>query len=170
MLLAERRRRVPRLLVGALIGAILTTGGAGFAQPERPAVRLTPLVTTKVVRPGSTVSLTLRVVLPRGLHVQSNKPRDPGLIPTVLTVDTPPGFSIVDVVYPQAVDFVQTRAKQTLAVYPNEFEVVVNLKVGAGVTGRRVVPASLRYQACDDSICFIPARAQTAWTVTITNG
>lgn len=157
-----------RAFIGALTGAILTMGAAGFAQPERPAVRLTPLIDTKIVRPGATVTLKLRVVLPEGLHVQSNKPRDPALIPTVLTVEPPAGFSVIDIVYPKAIDFVQ--GKQTLAVYPNEFDVVVNLKVATGVSGRRVVPASLRYQACDDSICFIPARAQTAWTVTITNG
>ena len=37
--------------------------------------------------PGGQVRAALKVSLPEGLHTQSNKPRDPTLIPTVLTID-----------------------------------------------------------------------------------
>jgi hypothetical protein len=43
------------------------------------------------------------VRLPQGLHVQSNKPRDPDLIPTDLAVVPPKGATLVDVVYPEGV-------------------------------------------------------------------
>ena len=38
--------------------------------------------------------------LPDGFHVQSNKPRDPLLIPTELTVDAPAGVTVEEVVFP----------------------------------------------------------------------
>ena len=40
---------------------------------------------------GSTARVALRVSLPEGFHIQSNQPRDPTLIPTVLSVEPPPG-------------------------------------------------------------------------------
>ena len=43
------------------------------------------------VRAGAKVRLALKVALPEGLHTQSDKPRDPTLIPTVLTIDAPAG-------------------------------------------------------------------------------
>jgi hypothetical protein len=102
--------------------------------------------------------------------VQSNKPRDPDLIPTVLTVEPPKGAKVA-VTYPKALDFAQAGAAQPLAVYPNVFDIVVQVTFAPGVTpGALTIPATLRYQACNESVCFPPARADARWSLMVPKG
>ena len=167
------RRTLVGTTVGVVIGLVAASGVASQAQTalRRPVATLTPRVDTKAVRAGSTVVLAVRVALPEGVHVQSNKPRDPGLIATVLTVTPPAGLTLVGVRYPKDVELAQRGAPKPLLVYPNEFDITVELKVGAGVAaGKLTVPATLRYQACNETLCFIPTNAATAWTVAVTKG
>ena len=65
--------------------------------------------------------LALVVTLPPEFHVQSNAPRDPTLIPTVLTVEPPAGAEVIEVVYPAPLDFKMADIEQPLAVFPHEF-------------------------------------------------
>lgn len=164
MTLWPRRRLVCLLL---LAGAVLA-GPPAAAQLRRPTAEVASRVDTKTPRPGTTVRLIAHVRLPVGLHVQSNKPRDPDLIPTELTLMLPAGVTLVDVVYPKAADLVQPGVKLPLAVYPNEFDIAVRAKLGLRVPiGALPLSATLRYQACNDSVCFPPARAAVNWTVDV---
>ena len=149
------------------VTAVTTVAG----QARRPVAEVVASVETKAPKPGATVRLVAHVRLPQGLHVQSNKPRDPDLIPTDLAVVAPKGATLVDVVYPKASDLTVPGFKQPLAVYPNEFDIVVRVKLDARVpAGALAVPATLRYQACNDTVCFAPARAALSWSVTIPKG
>ena len=88
MQVATRR---PGLL---LIAAIVTLPRVADAQLRSVKAELTPIVESDGVHAGTTVRAALQVRLPKGFHVQSNKPRDPLLIPTVVTVDRPAGVSV----------------------------------------------------------------------------
>ncbi len=152
-----------------LVALILLTAGVvtPVAQARRPVAEVAATVDTKSPRPGGTVRLVAHVRLPAGLHVQSNKPRDPDLIPTDLALTVPKGVTLVDVVYPKASDFAIPGFKEPLAVYPNEFEIVTRVRLAATATGSIGVPATLRYQACNDSVCFPPSRAAVTWTIAV---
>jgi len=71
--------------------ALCILGGGEFvhAQLQHIKADVTPLVETNGAHAGDTVRTALAVKLPEGLHVQSNKPRDPLLIATELTIDAP---------------------------------------------------------------------------------
>ena len=155
----------------AVAVALALSSVSGLAQARRPTAQLAPVVESKVHRPGSTARLRLRVALPKGFHVQADKPRDPALVATVLTVTPPRGTTLVGVTYPKPVDLKQAGAPQPLAVFEEVFEIVVQLRLQPSVAaGKLTVPASLRYQACNDSICFIPTRAETSWIVEVSRG
>jgi DsbC/DsbD-like thiol-disulfide interchange protein len=77
------------------------------AQLRRIPAEIAPLVESDGVRAGSTVRAALKVTLPEGYHVQSNKPRDESLIPTEVTVEAPAGITVEELVFPEAEDFVQ---------------------------------------------------------------
>ncbi|MBI2186470.1 MAG: thioredoxin family protein [Acidobacteria bacterium] len=112
--------------------------------------------------------MALRVVLPEGLHVNSNQPKDPSLIPIVLTVDPPAGVSVAEIVYPEATDLVQQGADQPLAVYERDFVIGVRLSVAPDTApGQIAVAARLRYQACDERVCYLPATVSTSWPLRI---
>ncbi|MDH4062773.1 MAG: hypothetical protein OEW19_00125, partial [Acidobacteriota bacterium] len=78
-----------------------------MAQLRRIPAEITPLVESDGVRAGTTVRAALAVVLPDGFHVQSNKPRDPLLIATELSVEAPSGVEVEELVFPVATDFRQ---------------------------------------------------------------
>ncbi|MGE4164274.1 MAG: hypothetical protein AB7G23_21360, partial [Vicinamibacterales bacterium] len=84
---------------------VAVTAADSAAQLRRPKADVVTLAESDVVRPGSTVRLAVRVTLPEGLHVQSNAPKDPSLIPTTLTLEPPAGTEVKEIVFPDASDF-----------------------------------------------------------------
>ncbi len=158
-----------------LVAAALFLCAPVFLSAQRGPAKadLSPLVETATVTPGSEVRVALQVQLPEGYHMNSNKPRDPMLIPVVLTVPSPDqplpaGITVSEIVFPSPTDLVQRGADQPLSVFERQFAIGVVLKVDASVApGAVTIPARLRYQACDETMCYIPTRAETGWTFDI---
>lgn len=143
-------------------------GALAPAVLQRPRAEVTPIVETSPVRPGAAAQLTLKVTLPKDVHVQSDKPRDPNLIATVLTIEVPAGVKVESIEYPKPTDLKQTGAAKPLAVFGSEFSIAVKVSVAATLAeGDLNVPAVLRYQACNESVCFPPTRATTQWTLKV---
>ncbi|MEQ1758938.1 MAG: protein-disulfide reductase DsbD domain-containing protein [Vicinamibacterales bacterium] len=160
------RKRLVLVLAVVVLASVWAS-----AQVRRPTAEVAARVDTRTPKAGGTVRLVAHVRLPAGLHVQSNKPKDPDLIPTDLAVTPPKGVRMVDIVYPKATDITLPGYKLPLAVYGNEFDIVVRVRLDPGVTpGSLTVPATLRYQACNDSVCFPPARAEVSWSVQVVKG
>ena len=157
-----RISRVYLTVVGACAAWAACTGVA-HAQLVRPKADLTPLVETAAVHAGDSVRVALRVRLPEGFHVQSNKPRDASLIKTELSVDAPAGVTGDEVVYPRSTDLKQVGQDQLLAVFERDFAIGVRLTLSPDAAGDIVVPVHLRYQACDANLCYAPATADAAW-------
>ena len=155
-----------RVLCG--VAFVVGTVAVAHAQIRGATADLTALVERDGVASGRIARAALEVALPEGLHVQSNKPRDPLLIPTVLTITPPEGVTVKEIVFPAAVDFKQGGADQPLAVFERIFAIGVQFNVAPTVaSGEIVVPARLRYQACDDTVCFAPKTADTEWKLRI---
>jgi len=132
---------------------------------------VTPLIERSGVHVGEALRVALRVALPDGLHTQSNKPRDETLIPTELTIDAPAGVTVREIVWPPSTDLNQAGAEKPLAVFEQTFAIGIELALAATVpVGDLVVPARLRYQACDSSLCYPPANADVKWTIPVVAG
>jgi len=131
--------------------------GAADAQLRGVKADVVPFVGSDGVHAGADARAALWITLPEGFHVQSNKPRDPLLIPTELAIDAPAGVTVAEVVFPAPVDFKSAGSDQPLAVFERSFAIGVRLAVGAGVPpGDIRIPARVRYQACDETTCFAP--------------
>jgi len=155
--------------VKPLLALLLVTlaASSAAAQMKRPRATVDPLV-ERPAHPGENARVALRVSLPEGLHTQSNKPRDETLIPTELTIDAPAGVTVKEIVWPPATDLNQAGADKPLAVFEQTFPIGVELALAPSVAdGELVVPARLRYQACDANLCYPPANADVKWTIPI---
>jgi thiol:disulfide interchange protein DsbD len=159
----------PTIYAALAAPAVLAVWLGMSARPAGPPrVQVAPVAAADGVAAGSSTEVVLRVTLPKGLHVNANKPRDPYLVPIVLTVDPAAGVTVTEIVYPTPIDLEQQGAPEPLAVYEREFRIVAVLSVSEDVApGEIVVPARLRYQACDERMCYIPATATTSWTLRI---
>ena len=150
----------------ALLGLALLNVAVGdiYAQARPAPAQLTPLVASDAT-PGGEVRAALRVLLPEGLHANANKPRDPLLQAMQLTATPPAGISLDEIVWPKAIELAQAGAPQPLLVFERAFAIGVRFKVDRTVpAGDITVPAVLRYQACNDTMCFFPVSVKTSWT------
>jgi thiol:disulfide interchange protein len=151
-----------------VVAALLLTPFSIDAQMRRPEAAVTPIVETSGVHPGTTARVAVQVSLPGNLHVQSDRPRDPLLIPTALTIEPPAGITLGESAFPPAIDLKQEGQAEPLAVFESTFVVGAELAVAANMPpGSILVPARLRYQACDDKLCYPPATAKVEWTLHI---
>jgi thiol:disulfide interchange protein len=166
------RRLLPwaALLVVAIAGATLPL----VAQGRPPAkATVAAFVEAPRVAPGGDIHAALRIKLPDGFHTNSNKPRDPSLIPIAVTLagEVPAGVTIDELVFPAATELKQRGADQPLLVFEGEFTIGVALKVAPEVKpGAVTVPVRVRYQACDETMCYIPTSVDAQWTFTIAAG
>ena len=146
-----------------IVAAILQSATDVEAQLAGPApAELVPIVATDGVHAGSTAQAVLRVRLPEGYHTNSNKPRDANLIPITLTVNPPTGVTVTEIVWPDPIDLRQRGVDQALRVFEREFIIGVQFAFTSTVSpGELTIPASLRYQACNETMCFVPKTMAT---------
>jgi thiol:disulfide interchange protein DsbD len=167
----EIRRRIHNsqfLILNFCCCAFLLAGAVAEAQPRNLNATITPIVGSDGVHPGGALQAALEIRLPDGLHANSNKPRQEYLIPMVLSITPPPGVSVAEIVYPEPTDLKQDSEELPLAVFERDFVIGVRLNVeGATKPGDVQVPAQLRYQACDDKMCYKPVTLDTSWTFAV---
>lgn len=149
--------------------AVLLAGipSLSSAQAQRPRAQLTPVQPSGEIRAGQATTLSLKVVLPADVHVQANKPKDPSLIPTVLTLDTSSGVVVEAVTYPAPTELTQVNRKEPLAVLGPEFAIDVRLAIPGSASGTLKIPARLRYQACNEKLCFPPTTGTAEWLLEV---
>jgi thiol:disulfide interchange protein len=167
---AQVHRRAGVWGLGALSAlAFLSLGAPLLAQRGPAKAEVTPILEVAEAPAGSNVHAALQVHLPEGYHTNSNKPRDPNLIPITLTFDPPPpGITFTETVFPPATDLAQRGVDLPLRVFDGDFVIGVALTIAPGVAAGTIpLPARLRYQACDEVACYIPATAPVSWTLTV---
>ena len=113
-------------------------GRSSAAQSTRPRAEVAPVVTSERPKAGGPLTLALHVRLPKDVHVQANKPRDPSLIPTVLTLTPPEGVKVEDISYPAPSELAQKDRKETLAVLGPEFTIEIKATLAAGVSAGEI--------------------------------
>ena len=153
--------------------ALLLPGGPdrAAAQPGRISIDLSTVTEADAARAGATHRAALDARLePRGsgLHVNSNEPLEDFLIPTVLALDPPAGISLDGLAWPAPILLEQEGAEQPLAVFEETFVIGAAFALAPDLAaGEYVVPGTLRYQACDDRMCYIPATAPVEFRLTV---
>jgi hypothetical protein len=106
---------------------------------------------------GAELSAKIAVSLSEGYHVNSNTPHEAYLIPLKLTW-TPAPLEVASVIFPKPHDEkYQFSPDQPLSVFTGNFEIVTKFKVPADTTsGPAIIAGKLRYQACNNTMCFPP--------------
>jgi thiol:disulfide interchange protein DsbD len=121
--------------------------------PNKPLVTLSGAINS---RSGDDVHGTIDVAIEPGWHMNSYKPLDEFLIPTVLSLD-PATADLVKADYPPHVlHSFAFSGGQKLAVYEGKISIPFTAKVKNNATS---INATLRYQACNDSVCLPPNKA-----------
>lgn len=156
-----------RVPLSVAAGLVLSLPIAGVGQ-TRPRAEVVPVVEADGVGAGQSIRVALKVTLPPALHVQSDRPSDASFIATALSLSPPAGFTVEALTYPEASELRQEGLPEPLLVFGHEFITSARLAVAAGVApGEVAIPGRLRYQACDDKVCYAPATASFEWRVRV---
>ena len=106
---------------------------------------------------GTELTAKLAASLGEGYHVNSNTPHEAYLIPLKLTW-TPAPLEVASVTFPKPHDEkYQFSPDEALSVFTGNFEIVTKFKVPAdAASGPAIIAGKLRYQACNNTMCFPP--------------
>jgi len=116
---------------------------------------------------GSTAVVTLHAVLPPGFHANSNTPSDAYLIPLSLKWTGGP-LEAGEIVYPKAANEKYSFSDKPLSVVTGEFTITTKFKVPANSTqGPASENGVVKYQACNDRMCFAPKTVNVSVTIAI---
>lgn len=120
-----------------------------------PTLAVAPVPTVRTHR-GSVAVVTLKAVLPPGFHANSNTPTDTYLIPLTLKWTGGP-LQSDGITYPKPSQEKYSFSDKPLSVVTGEFSISTKFKVPADApTGASAQNGTLRYQACNDRMCFAP--------------
>ena len=134
--------------------------------PKHLTVTTTSSATTAA--PGSKVSLFLDITPNPGIHVYAPGAKD--YLPIAVRIDPYPGVTVGPVKYPKSDTMVFDAER--VPVYEKAFRLVDEVSLASSLKTADTVTltGTLKYQACDDHICFLPASVPVSWTIKVRAG
>jgi thioredoxin:protein disulfide reductase len=163
---ASLRRLLRRIALAALL---LSCGVAAAAdEPPIPAEIVRLKVESASYRASErALDVVVRAEIAPGWHVNAHRPKSGSLIPTTLTVDPAPGFTVGEIGYPEPETLALAFAGgERLEVYSGRvpFRVPLAVNTELSAEGARF-RAKLHFQACDDTRCLRPADTEREFFV-----
>jgi hypothetical protein len=152
------------------LGRGATMRGTKVAAPH---LDVTTYPSDPTVAPGTHFSLILDIV--PGPHVHLYAPGVSGYKPIAIRLDARPPLLVRTTQFPKPDDYFFKPLNEHVAVYQRAFRIVQDVTFDPSPEGeaalKRVssvtIAGALEYQACDDSVCFLPQSVPLSWTVAV---
>jgi DsbC/DsbD-like thiol-disulfide interchange protein len=153
----------PQVVTNTASNANAATSNAGApttvdpsAAKSAPADVLTVRVDAAEAKAGGEARVKMWLKIKEGYHINANPPSQ-YQIATELKVEPTEGIQAGKISYPPALNRKFKFSKEELAVYEGEISLLTPLTVNSKVAkGQTTLPAKLRFQACDDEVCYPP--------------
>jgi hypothetical protein len=146
----------------------------GPRRTETPHLVVTASASDGAVPPGTRISLFVDVAPKPKMHVYTPEQKD--LIPISVTLAPDDGVRAHQPKYPGSEKYFFEPINETQFVYSKPFRIVQDVTILATAAMREraqasgasmTISGSLRYQACDDKVCYMPQTISLAWTVAL---
>ncbi len=132
-----------------------------FAQPLMNLVSVSVDKEKIQVSVDKKFDVVLNIKIENSWHINSNKPNDEFLIPTVISAQGN-GIKLTKVKYPDAHEINLSFSEQPVSVYEGTVKAELTLSVDkTAPVGKQTVEIILSYQACNDQTCMPPSAAIT---------
>ncbi len=161
----------------ASIVAIVALSYRPTAFPAEPTatkhLTVSTTTSTAAVAPGGRVSLVVEITPKPDMHVYA--PGQPDVIPVSLTLGAGDAAAARPVQFPQAEKLEIKELEETHLVYSRPFRLVQDVTIPASrslikraAAGEALtVKGILKYQACDNTICYAPVSVPVSWTLAL---
>lgn len=163
----------------AVAAATQTPAGALKAakQPRKVEGRQLSIISSQsdlAAAPGTGLSLMVDVVPKPGMHVYAPE-QSGGYIRIDLDLDEDAAFKPAAPVFPKASDYRFEPLNETFKVFDAPFRIRQDITLALTPALRRraaakdtlAITGTLRYQACDDQVCYRPDEIKVVWTVAL---
>ena len=159
---------VLRLLSSCLAAVSLLPAQFIPSDPSRTDTKhlsITTSTSAPTAAPGEPLSLYVDVAPKPKMHVYA--PDQTDYIPIELKVETAPSFRAQPIQYPAAEQFFFAPLKETQRVYSKPFRIKLPVTLAQNASGPLTIKGTVRYQACDDAICYLPQTIEVSWKVAV---
>ena len=133
-------------------------------------VRVQASATTSMdtLLPGSQAVMSVKLLLIPDNHANSNRPKDPELIPTTFTPEKSDFISWNRVKYPKPTEVIEWYSVEPLSVFGNGAVIQVPFEISEDAPpGEMVLSGKLLVQVCDDEMCYPKKTIKTSVTVVV---
>src|SRR3990170_7613738 len=119
------------------------------------------------VQRGKEFTVGLTAVINSSWHINSNKPNDEFLIPTVVSAKGN-GIKLVKVRYPKPLELKFSFSDSPVSVFEGETKIGLTFEVQENAaSGKQNVDVVLDYQACNNATCLPPKSTSTQFEVNV---
>ena len=169
------KNRALTWILTAGIMAAGASGRAGFSADPTTTKHLTVATSAipAAVAPGARVSLVVDVAPKPTMHVYAPGQKD--FIPVSLTLAANDAIKAEIAQFPVAEKLEVKDLGETHLVYTKPFRIVQDVTIAKSALATRsgtrsstiTVKGTLKYQACDTSICYAPVSVPVTWTLAL---
>jgi hypothetical protein len=162
-----------RYTAAAMLAArgVSSSGVASTAQTAHLTMKAS--LSDAAVAPGARVSLSVEVTPRPTIHVYAPGKHDYQIVR--VTIDPQPWLRAHDTRYPPSEIYHFKPLDERVAVYSKPFRLLQDLTILATPEVQKtlaamdavVITGALEYQACDDKVCFNPARVPLSFTIAV---
>jgi DsbC/DsbD-like thiol-disulfide interchange protein len=163
------RALIPSLMVAAVLAqapAMSRRTDATRAVTETKHLTVTTSASALAVMPGGSATLFVDVAPKAGMHVYA--PDQKQYIPIALTLTGNGAFRATPPRFPPSEKLFFEPLKETQRVYSKPFRIVQPITLSrTPPSGTVTIAGTIRYQACDAAICYVPQNVAASWTITV---
>jgi DsbC/DsbD-like thiol-disulfide interchange protein len=148
-----------------LVASVAIQAPAGKPGADARTLETSHLtVTTSTAAESAKAVLLFVDVTPKpNMHVYA--PGQAGYITISLTIDRHPGFTVQAPRFPDPEKLYFKPLDETQLVYSKPFRIVDRLARSSGASRSPIdVKGTLKYQACDDKVCYRPQTVALTWS------
>lgn len=168
------RKHLPRAILFSLIAAVLAAPADSFnAAPvattaAQANVGVNGFFAADKAQQGRMVQAAVVLDIPKGYHVNANKLAGKFGIPTTVKIEAPDGVRVGPVGYPRSTVRKLGFSNEPLALYEGRAVLRFNVTIPANYQkGTLELKARVRYQSCNDEVCFPPINRDITLPITV---
>ena len=134
---------------------------------NKDIVKLSVQNPTSEIQKGQLFAVDLVAAINPSWHINSNKPNDEFLIPTVVSAKGN-GIKLVKVRYPKPLELKFSFSESPVSVFEGETKIGLTFEVQENAAvGKQAVEVVLDYQACNDVTCLPPNTVSAKFEVAV---
>lgn len=118
----------------------------------------TAVASVERLRVGEVGDISVKITIADGWHINGTDPGFEFLVPTTVDLDVPAGIHVADVRFPEPVErALKLAGNKTLKLYEGTIAIQARLRYERSAETASDPVVTLRYQACNDTLCLRPA-------------